>query len=345
MTFSPPQCVPVAPARDEEKDCLARAPAARRNSSIEIRSIASAHVTTPSQDERTTAQAPAEALDVLLAAARAGDGGASCRLGDLYFQGLTVEQDPGEAFRWYSLGASQNDAVAQNNLGTMFLRGTGCNADDARAVYWFRRSAEQGNAAGQYNLARRHLLGEGVAPDAVEAARWFAAAAAQGDLVSTYELGTLFRFGRGVKRDLVTAMSLHLIVAKRGVVAAEVSLSDCLEELQDIALSGNLTASRCLCEMHNLGLGVEENAALTWTWICWAKDHCKPPGDGDAAHEVAETHEFYGQWLSEDDRRDGERVLAALARPFLRPARARPLPRVRFKRRRRSGSGGEKESA
>jgi TPR repeat protein len=296
-------------------------------------------------DEGAGAQAPAEALDALLCAARAGDGGASCRLGDLHLQGETVGQDLDEAFRWYSLGAAQGNAVAQNNLGTMFLRGTGCRADEVRAVFWFRRSAEQGNATGQYNLARRYLLGEGVAPDAAEAARWFAAAAAQGDLVSTYELGTLFRFGRGVKRDLVTAMSLHLIVAKRGVVAAEASLADCLEELQDLALSGNQTASRCLCEMHNLGLGVGESASLAWTWITWAKDHCQPVGDGDAAHEVAETHEFYSQWLSEEDRREGERVLAALLRPFLRPVRARPLPRVRFKRRRRSGSGGEKESA
>jgi hypothetical protein len=97
--------------------------------------------------------------------------------------------------------------------------------------------------------------------------------------------------------------------------------------------------------MHNLGLGVEENAALTWTWIKWAKDHCRTGGDADSANEVAETYEFYGQWLSEEDRREGERVLAALLRPFPRALRARPLPRVRFKRRGRSGSGGEKESA
>jgi TPR repeat protein len=301
--------------------------------------------TTPRDEGTEEAQAPVEALDALLSAARGGDGGASCRLGDLYLEGGAVEQDVDEAFRWYSLGASQGDALAQSHLGTMFLRGTGCRADDDRAVFWFRRSADQGNATGQYNLARRYLLGEGVAPDPIEAARWFAGAAAQGDLVSTYELGTLFRFGRGVKRDLVTAASLHLIVAKRGVVAAEVSLADCLEELQDVALAGNLTASRCLCEMHNLGLGVEESASLTWTWIKWAKDHCRTGGDADSANEVSETYEFYGQWLREADRHEGERVLAALLRPFPRALRARPLPRVRFKRRGRSGSGGEKESA
>jgi TPR repeat protein len=82
-----------------------------------------------------------ERLDALLSAARAGDGRASCRLGDHYREGKAVEQDWDEAFRWYSLGASQGDAHAQNNLGTMFLRGAGCLPDEARAVFWYRKSA------------------------------------------------------------------------------------------------------------------------------------------------------------------------------------------------------------
>jgi hypothetical protein len=97
--------------------------------------------------------------------------------------------------------------------------------------------------------------------------------------------------------------------------------------------------------MHNLGLGVEESPALTWTWIKWAKAQCKPSNDPDDAAEIEEAHDFYEQWLSEEARADGERVLAALLRPFPQALRARPLPRVRFKRRRRSGSGGERESA
>jgi TPR repeat protein len=212
-------------------------------------------------------------------------------------------------------------------------------------VFWFRRSAEQGYAAGQCNLARQYLLGEGAAPDLVEAARWFAAAAAQGDLVSTYELGALFRFGRGIGRDLVIAARLHLIVAKRGLVPAQVSLGECREELQDIALSGSQSASLCLCEMHSQGLGVEKSAPLTWTWVKWAKEHCKPRADTGEADEVEEAYEFFGQWLNEEDRREGERILAALLRPFARAPRAKTLPRVRFKRRRTLGPGGERESA
>ena len=286
-----------------------------------------------------------ERLDALLRAARAGDGRASCRLGDLYREGQVIEQDWDEAFRWYSLGASQGDAHAQNNLGTMFLRGAGCLPDEGRAVFWYRRGAEQGHVTAQANLAKRYLRGEGVAPDLAEAFRWYHAASQQGDLASTWELGTMYRFGRGVERNIVLAADLHLTVAKAGIVSGEVSLGDCLDELQGLALSGDSTASRLLCEMHNLGLGVEESPSLTWTWIKWAKGHCKPGSDPDEAAEIDATLGFYEERLSEETRAEGERVLAALLRPFPRALRARPLPRVRFKRRRKSGSDGEQESA
>lgn len=286
-----------------------------------------------------------ERLDALLRAARGGDGRASCRLGDIYREGQGVGQDWDEAFRWYSLGASQGDAHAQNNLATMFLRGVGCREDEARAVFWYRKSAEQGHVTAQANLGKRYLHGEGAAPDPVEAFRWFLAASKQGDLASTWELGTMYRFGRGVKRNIVAAAHFHLAAAKAGLVAGEVSLGDYFDDLQDLALSGNQVASRLLSDMHNLGLGVEANPALAWTWIRWAKERCKPVDDPRQVAEVEAAFIFYEIWVSEAARAQGERVLAALLKPLPRTMRERPMPRVRFKRRRSTGSGGERESA
>lgn len=286
-----------------------------------------------------------ERLDALLRAARGGDGRASCRLGDIYREGQGVGQDWDEAFRWYSLGASQGDAHAQNNLATMFLRGVGCREDEARAVFWYRKSAEQGHVTAQANLGKRYLHGEGAAPDPVEAFRWFLAASKQGDLASTWELGTMYRFGRGVKRNIVAAAHFHLAAAKAGLVAGEVSLGDYFDDLQDLALSGNQVASRLLSDMHNLGLGVEANPALAWTWIRWAKERCTPVDDPRQVAEVEAAFIFYEIWVSEAARAQGERVLAALLKPLPRTMRERPMPRVRFKRRRSTGSGGERESA
>ncbi len=283
-----------------------------------------------------------ERLDALLRAARAGEGRASCRLGDLYRQGEAVEQDWDEAFRWYSLGASQGDAHAQNNLATLFLHGIGCLPEETRAVFWYRKSAAQGHATAQANLGKRYLRGEGVAPDPLEAFRWFEAASRQGDLGGMWELAMMVRFGRGVARDLLAAVQLCLAAARGGLVAAEVTLGDCLDELQDLALAGDATASRYLCEMHHLGLGVAPVPPLTWTWIRWAKVHCRPAADPDRAAEIESTFAFYEQWLSAEIRAEGERVLAALLRPLpgIPPRRAgsreRPPPRVRYKRRSRS---------
>jgi len=284
-------------------------------------------------------------LDALLRAARGGDGRASCRLGDIYREGQGVGQDWDEAFRWYSLGASQGDAHAQNNLATMFLRGVGCREDEARAVFWYRKSAEQGHMTAQANLGKRYLHGEGAAPDPVQAFRWLLAASRQGDLASTWEVGTMYRFGRGVKRDIVAAAACHLAAARGGLIAGEVSLGDYVEELQDVALSGNQLASRLLSDMHNLGVGVEANPALTWTWIRWAKERCKPVDDPMETADVEAAFITYEIWVSKEARAQGERVFAALSRPLPRTMRERPMPRVRFKRRRSTGSGGEKESA
>jgi TPR repeat protein len=282
-----------------------------------------------------------EPLDALLR--RCGRGRPRfCRLGDIYREGRAVEQDWDEAFQWYSLGASQGDAHAQNNLGTMFLRGAGCLVDEAKAVSWYRRAAEQGHLTAQANLAKRHLRGEGVAPDLAEAFRWFHAASQQGDLASTWELGTMYRFGRGVERNVVLAADLHLTVAKAGVVAG----SQSRRLPRRIGLRARATRPRAGCSARCAtsawGRG---QPALIWTWIKWAKEQCKPADDPGDAAEVGEAYDFYEQWLSDDARAEGERVLAALLRPFPRALRARPLPRVRFKRRRRSGSGGERESA
>ena len=128
-------------------------------------------------------------------------------------------------------------------------------------------------------------------------------------------------------------------------MAGELSLGDYFDELQDIALSGNQVASRLLADMHNLGLGVEANPALAWTWIRWAKERCKPVDDPTALADTEAAFTFYEIWVSKDARAQGERVLAALLKPLPRTMRERPMPRVRFKRRRSTGSGGAKESA
>ena len=284
-------------------------------------------------------------LDALILAARGGDGRASLRLAELYREGEEVQQDWDEAFRWNSLGASQGEARAQNDLATMLLGGVGCAVDEERAAFWYRRSAEQGYATAQANLARRYLRGEGVAPDLAEAFRWFRAAASQGDLASTCALGTMYQFGRGVERDVVAAARFHLAAAKRNLAAAESSLRDYVEELQDAALSGSWAASWLLADMHLAGIAVRENPALTWTWINWARERCEPSPDQADAAAVETTLAFHEEWLGEEARAEGERVLASLLQPLPPGLASRARPRLPVEGGREAGSRGSAASA
>jgi len=247
--------------------------------------------------------------------AEAGDSNAAFELGDIFREGEQVAQDWKAAFRWYHLGATQGDPDAQNNLGTMYQNGLGCEPDSVLAAHWYRQSAEQGHAVAQFNLGKRYQVGDGVDLDLAEAAHWYMEAAKQGNTDAICDLGTMMRFGHGGPRDLVSAAALHIVAAEAGDVVALGNLCDYVEELQDIALSGDARAARRLCEIHNKGLGVEKSMPLTWTWIRWARDFCPPCDDEDEAIDIAGAYEFFENTLDADDREEGDRIVNALQKP------------------------------
>ena len=173
-------------------------------------------------------------------------------------------------------------------------------------------AARRGDAAAQYELATRYRDGNGVDIDFEHAFDWFSAATRLNHTEATRELGTMFRFGRGIEQNLIAAADFFVIAAKDGDVAAMANIADYLDELQKIALTGDATVSRCLTEIHNLGLGAEKSMSLTWAWAKWAKEGCRTSEDFDEATGIEEAYAFYKDYLSADDRREGERVLTKL---------------------------------
>jgi TPR repeat protein len=254
----------------------------------------------------------AKDLAKLVNRAEAGDGAAACLLGDYFREGEQTDPDWKTVFRWYHLGATLGDAESQNNLGTMYQNGLGCESDSTLAAHWYQQSAKQGNAVGQYNLGKRYMNGDGVDLDLEQAASWFAAAGEQGYVDAICDLGTMNRFGHGMPRNLVAAADFHILAAKEGDGVAIGNLSEYLEELQEIALAGSGKAAMQLCEIHNLGLGVEKNMPLTWTWIRWAKDLCQPCDMADDASEIEAAYDFYLINLDPDDRKERDQVVNAL---------------------------------
>lgn len=106
--------------------------------------------------------------------------------------------------------------------------------------------------------------------DDKEAVRWLALATAQGYIEAISELGTLCRFGRGVPQDLAAASQLHLLAAESEDAVALGNLCDYQNELEQVALGGNPTASLSL-GMYDKGLAVERDQSTALAWLAWGK--------------------------------------------------------------------------
>ncbi len=245
----------------------------------------------------------------LLTAAQNGDAAAQYELATRYREGHGVPENLSDSLKWYRKAAEARHPNAMNDLGSMLLDGHGCKADPAEAFKWYELAAKAGHPVACYNLAKRYLHDE---IDLPQAFHWFSEAARQDYVEAICELGTMYRFGQGTGQNLIAAADFHLIAAKKGDVVAMGNLSDYLDELQTIALAGNPTASRCLSEVYNLGLGAERSMPLTWTWIKWAKEGCTLSDDAYEAGGIEGAYDFYKSILSTGDRKEGERVLKNL---------------------------------
>ena len=134
----------------------------------------------------------AEAFARLVEAAGRGDGGAACRLGDMYREGLGgLRYSPRETYRWYAKSALAGDANGRNNLGACYEHGVGCAQSFAKAVKWYRLSAAQKLGTASMNLGYCYLRGHGVPRDEVEALRLFRLAVEGGEERAAQEVERL----------------------------------------------------------------------------------------------------------------------------------------------------------
>jgi TPR repeat protein len=86
-------------------------------------------------------------------AAAVGDAVAQTKLGDLYVQGLGVDQNYTEAAWLYRVAAGKGYAVAQFNLGMMHEQGRGVARNDAEAIRLIRLASNQGFETARLELA------------------------------------------------------------------------------------------------------------------------------------------------------------------------------------------------
>jgi hypothetical protein len=76
--------------------------------------------------------------------------------------------------------AEEGDADAQFNIGNIYYNGIGVDENDKEAAVWYHKAAKQGHAAAQFDLASMYYIGQGVEENDEKAKKWYRKAAKQG---------------------------------------------------------------------------------------------------------------------------------------------------------------------
>ncbi len=152
----------------------------------------------------------------LIAAATAGDPGASYEIAIRFAQGRNAPQDFAMAAAWFERAAQSGLAPAQFRLGSMYEKGLGVKKDLAEARRLYVAAADKGNAKAMHNLAVLYAEGLDGKPDYAVASQWFRRAALHGIVDSQYNLAILYARGVGVERNLAESYKWFALAAKGG---------------------------------------------------------------------------------------------------------------------------------
>src|SRR5471032_3556260 len=91
------------------------------------------------------------AMEQLLPLAKQGDPKSQEIVGNMYADGLGVDEDYATAAKWYQRAADQGYGPAMADLGDLYFYGNGVDQNQTTAVKWYRRGAERGDPESEYN--------------------------------------------------------------------------------------------------------------------------------------------------------------------------------------------------
>jgi TPR repeat protein len=122
------------------------------------------------------------AITELRPLAEAGDDRAMILLGNMYSDGLGVDQSATEALELYKRAAGKNNTEAMVALGALYTGGEGVDQNLNAAAQWFSRAAQLGDQTGAFFYATILFRGnksptDDLQPDVYNAYKWFRIAA------------------------------------------------------------------------------------------------------------------------------------------------------------------------
>ena len=172
--------------------------------------------TAPARDLTEMPLPPTIGGKTLIAAASAGEPGASYEVAIRFAQGRNAPQNLAMAAAWFERAARSGLAPAQFRLGSMYEKGLGIKKDLPEARRLYLAAADKGNAKAMHNLAVLYAEGLDGKPDYAVASQWFRRAAAHGIIDSQYNLAILYARGVGVERNASESYKWFALAAKGG---------------------------------------------------------------------------------------------------------------------------------
>jgi TPR repeat protein len=200
-----------------------------------------------------------------------GAGYAYYALGNLYWNGLTVERDAGRALKLWQSSAALGYAPAEHEMGVLYLDGGAIPPDPAKGLHFLNRAAAKGHAPSQSRLGfayeQRH--------DFAAAAGWYRKAADRDDEMGLCNLGVLLLQGNGVAKDEAQGIALLTRAASQGSAFAKYRLAACYQQGEGVpqdyakcvywygqaAADGHGPSINNLADKYEHGLGVPQDLA------------------------------------------------------------------------------------
>jgi TPR repeat protein len=114
-----------------------------------------------------------------------------------------------KAFSEFQKLAKSGDLDAATMLGEMYLDGIGVEQDNKKAYYWIQKAANAGDKEAEYLLGFMYENGIEVKESLSQAVIWYEKAANAGDIMAMYNLAFIYKNGaNGVKKDTQKAVML-----------------------------------------------------------------------------------------------------------------------------------------
>lgn len=140
---------------------------------------------------------------------------AQAALGQMYLQGLGVQQDYATAAKWLTPAATGGNAAAQAQLSTLYLLGLGVAKDEKQAAYWTKRAADHGVKHAQVELAAMYYKGVGVPQDLAQAYFYADIAARANDPAQIMSADSHLPVDPSLAKDMQDAASIRDTVAQQ----------------------------------------------------------------------------------------------------------------------------------